>query len=257
MPFTLSHPAAILPLLRPLGRRAVLSALVVGSMTPDLPNYLGAQVARPHTHSLLSIAWFSIPVGWLSYLVFQRVLRRPAVFLLPGPLRARLDPRPRIGAVGPVTLCLALGALTHVAWDSFTHDWHLVMRELPGLRQWLLDVWGHPFWSYRFLQHGNTLLGAAVLALATWRWMLRLPPRPLDPEPRSARRLRAGARAAALLLPGGLGLAVALRVAPAFHDFGSFVWFLAYVVVAGLTTLALVLAVVGVVLRVADTGRMP
>ena len=35
MPFTFAHPAAVVPLLRPLGRYGVLSALVIGSIVPD------------------------------------------------------------------------------------------------------------------------------------------------------------------------------------------------------------------------------
>jgi hypothetical protein len=248
MPFTLSHPAAVLPLLRPLARYGVLSALVVGSVAPDLPYYLGVRGARPYTHTLAGILWFSIPVGWLAYLGFQLLLRRPAVFLLPEPLRARLDPRPHIAAVGPVTLSLALGALTHVAWDTLTHRSRALARAFPFLREDPLTLWGHPIWSYRVLQGGSTLLGGVVLAVALLHWFRRTPP--LSPDSPGLRRVRTPARAVALLAPALLGCVVATRSAPPLHDFVSFAWFMAYVAVAGLSTFVVVLALLGAVLRV-------
>ncbi len=249
MPFTISHPAAVLPLRRPLARFGVLAALVVGSMAPDFPYYLGVRGMRPYTHSLLGIAWFSIPAGWLAYLGFQLLLRRPAVFLLPAPLRARLDPGPRIGGFLPVTVSLAVGALTHVLWDTFTHGGGALVRAFPVLRE-VGTLWGHPVWSYRVLQNASTLLGAAVLAGAALRWLARTPPRPLPGETAAARRLRLQGRVAVLVAPLALGHAVAIRAAPPFHDFVSFAWFMAYVMVAGLSTLVVVLALLGVLLRV-------
>ncbi|MSQ59664.1 MAG: DUF4184 family protein [Betaproteobacteria bacterium] len=46
MPFTIAHPAAALPLLRPLRGFGVLSALVIGSMTPDFPYFLTGDLTR-------------------------------------------------------------------------------------------------------------------------------------------------------------------------------------------------------------------
>ena len=56
----------MIPLRRPLGRWAVLSALVIGSMAPDFAYFLGVQSFRASTHTLASIAWFSLPVGWVA-----------------------------------------------------------------------------------------------------------------------------------------------------------------------------------------------
>jgi hypothetical protein len=51
VPFTLAHPAAAVPLLRPLGRRGLLSALVIGSMAPDLWYFVPFDVTRADSHS--------------------------------------------------------------------------------------------------------------------------------------------------------------------------------------------------------------
>ena len=46
MPVTIAHPIAAIPLRRPLGRLGVLSALVIGSITPDVPFFLPFSLHR-------------------------------------------------------------------------------------------------------------------------------------------------------------------------------------------------------------------
>ena len=59
MPFTPSHAAAVLPFLRtPLPA----SALVVGSITPDLPFYLPVGFPWP-THTALAVLGTTVPTA--------------------------------------------------------------------------------------------------------------------------------------------------------------------------------------------------
>ena len=180
----------------------------------------------PATHTLAGVIWFSLPAGALVYLAFQQLLRRPAWFLLPALLRTRLDPEPRIGAPVSVALCLVLGALSHVAWDAFTHDAH----------------GGHADLTHTLLQYGSTALGALVLCAALALWYRRATPRPLPVESGAEAALRRAGRLAIVAAPGAVGLAAALLLAPPVHDAASFVWFLVHVLVAGFTTAVLVVA---------------
>jgi hypothetical protein len=68
LPFTGSHPAAVLPLLRtPLPA----SALVIGSLTPDLPYYVPIRLAgfyppvtlRGPTHTLWGVLTLDVVIG--------------------------------------------------------------------------------------------------------------------------------------------------------------------------------------------------
>jgi hypothetical protein len=253
MPFTLSHPAAVLPLVRPLGRWGVWSALVVGSMAPDFPYYLGLPVSRFHGHSLGAVFWLCIPAGWAAYLLFQGVLRRPAVFLLPRSLRLRLDPSPHLGAPLAVTVSLALGGLTHVLWDAFTHGAGPLAADLPALRRLLIQLWGRPALPYALLQHGSTLLGATALAAAGLRWLRQTKPAEPTREPPGRLRLRALGRGAALLLPSAAGLSVALLMGPPLQDVRSVAWFAVHVAVAGLSTLVLLLVLLSAVLHARES----
>lgn len=172
MPFTLAHPAAVLPLPLVMGRACIFSALVIGSIAPDLPYFLGDPLQRKTTHSLHSLLWFSLPAGWAVYLAFELAMRRAVLFVLPRPFRARLRSTPQVAEYDPVTLCILLGALTHLAWDAVTHE----------------------VGSYALLQVASTLVGLVVIAGATLRWLQRTEPRPLPPTSRALEYRRFVAR---------------------------------------------------------------
>lgn len=71
MPLTFAHPAAALPLLRPLGRYGSLSALVIGSIAPDLAFIVPIGASREQTHGLAALLTFSLPAGLLAYVLFH------------------------------------------------------------------------------------------------------------------------------------------------------------------------------------------
>jgi hypothetical protein len=175
MPFTLAHPAAVVPLARLLGKHAVLSALVIGSMTPDFA-YLVPGLTRGPSHSLGGLFWFCLPMGLALYLVFHLVLKRPLAATLPRRLREAVAPVvARTPGLPPargltVVLCLLLGALTHITWDLFTHPGPIV-RAFPLLAENLATVGWYRVYGYKVLQHSSTLLGLALLARWTRAWV--------------------------------------------------------------------------------------
>src|SRR5882672_6336607 len=69
MPFTLAHPAAVLPLRR--WPRLDFVALVIGSMTPDFGYYLLLPDMRLETHSFAGSLETCLPVGLLLVLLFH------------------------------------------------------------------------------------------------------------------------------------------------------------------------------------------
>lgn len=239
MPFTLSHPAAVLPLCRVLP----LAALTIGSMAPDFPYFVGLGEMRFRTHSFASIATFSVPIGLAAYLAFERWLRPAWCDLLPAALASRV---PRAGPREPwpvVIAALALGALTHVIWDSFTHEHEPGVRLLHALNGVVIDLLGSPLRGYNLLQHGSTLVGGAVLALAGWRWLAATPRGAL---PASWARA-AAARSLAPWLVCGLfapvALALAAREFPPRLDVVQLRMFVGAAVVSGMSlTLAALLA---------------
>ncbi len=185
MPFTLAHPAAVLPLVtllqRRLGRGGVLSALIVGSMVPDIAFLLPIGVTRAQSHSFAGLLWCCLPLGLAGYLLFHWLLKAPLIDLLPHDSYSRLHPYARTdtavsGRLLPVILlCIGVGALTHLAWDSFTHRDSMIVSSLPWLRLRLFSGGGFWVYVYTALQWICSLLGMGALALWGRRWVAATP----------------------------------------------------------------------------------
>ncbi len=171
MPFTPAHPAAILPLPRLMRRHGVPSALVIGSLAPDLAYFLPLNVPRTSSHSLLGLFWFCIPIGIVAYLLFHLLLKHPLLNLLPDPLQRRAvhyadgNGLPAVHWTS-VVVSLFVGACTHLAWDAFTHDNAPGVVALPFLRMDLFSIGNYHVYAYRVLQHSSSALG--LLALSLW-----------------------------------------------------------------------------------------
>lgn len=172
MPFTLAHPAAVLPLVRP---PFVASALVAGAVAPDLlyvdalyriaTRYINGNFTLTLTHEFTSAFWLDPLLALLLVAVFSGVLKRPLIALAPPALAARLPARTGFPNVVWLVVSAVIGSLTHVVWDSFTHGDGYFVRELPGLA----DV-------NRLLQYVSTVGGCLILAVWLYRWYRRTPP---------------------------------------------------------------------------------
>ncbi|MFF9404472.1 DUF4184 family protein [Streptomyces anandii] len=175
MPFTLSHAAAVLPAVRGDGTgrgRLVPSVLVAGSFAPDMTYYAASLVPGGMrfgtvTHSLPGVFSLDVLIAW-ALVGLWLLVREPLVALLPRAARGRLAALTRCGAprarVRPASVwwwyvSAALGALTHVVWDAFTHPGRWGVRLLPALGR---QVAGAPV--YWLVQYGKSVVAALVLA---------------------------------------------------------------------------------------------
>jgi hypothetical protein len=160
VPYPFAHPVAVLPLVRPMGRFAVPSALVIGSVVPDLW-YFVPFVSRADSHSAAALFWFCLPVGFAAYAMFHLLLKHPLIALLPHAVSRRLGSftSPGLPAVPwhAVIFSLLVGALTHIVWDGLTHSND------------------HAIHGHNWLQHANTALGTAILAWWVWHKLRRAP----------------------------------------------------------------------------------
>lgn len=184
MPFTFAHPAAVIPLRGMLDRFGVMSALVIGSLAPDIPHFLPENfLYRGNSHSFWGLLWFCMPVGCICYLLYHLVFKAPLLSLLPMRIVERLDITDfRLGALpaSPLTavlLSLYTGAVTHVVWDAFTHEYAPGVMLVPVLRTRLFDIGQFHVHVYNVLQHFSTAIGLALLSFWSWRWLLRSPVR--------------------------------------------------------------------------------
>ena len=193
MPYAFAHPAAVVPVAKLLGRRAVPSALAIGSMVPDAW-YLVPLLERDHSHAGLSGIALCLVAGLLAYMAFHLVFKQPLLALFPRRIAACAVNwmTPGLPAVPWrwVMISLLAGIGTHLAWDAFTHRGHFEFVEavlFPGVP------------VYRGLQHASTLLGTAFLAGWLWTKLRAVPARAVIPQ--APRALRVAAVAAMLILP--------------------------------------------------------
>jgi hypothetical protein len=189
MPFTLAHPAAVLPL---RGLRFLRTApLIIGAVIPDLPYFVPWNLGRfmPETHEFADSYTTCLLIGYVMLAV---------IFVLQRPLTALLSPRARwlcLHALAPYQrgakewllagFAIVVGVWTHLLWDSFTHMDGWVVHRVAALSAPVTFA-GHTGPVCVLLQYLSS--GFGLLAMAVWYGRLRTPPVvPHDPAaPRSA-----------------------------------------------------------------------
>ena len=169
MPYTISHVAVVVPFSRLLARMRMLSAVVIGSMVPDFSYLMPIRLDRIETHSRLALATFCLPVGLLSYWIFQRLMKTPLVSVLPDPVYTRWRPYSSPASWGSprqwlLAACGVLGgAVVHLAWDAFTHEDGRGVRMVPELSDPMLEVHDHLVTGATLLQGVSSLVGLLIV----------------------------------------------------------------------------------------------
>jgi hypothetical protein len=185
LPFTFSHAAAVLPAVRGDGTgrgRLVPAVLVAGSFAPDMTYYAASVLPEAmefgdFTHSFTGVFTVDVLIAW-ALVGAWLLLREPLVALLPRHRQGRVGRAPalrgatRAACVPHVVLwwyvSAALGSLTHVVWDAFTHLDRWGMRLFPVLGQ---EIAGSPL--YWYLQYGGSAVAAVVIAAFVVRALRR------------------------------------------------------------------------------------
>jgi len=176
MPFTVSHTVAVIPLYKYLGKFGALSALIIGSMTPDfayLTPFLVDQ--RMDSHSLIGLYLYCIPMGLTVYFLYHLLMAPVIVSILPRLIQRHLHPDLFAGKLPNIPsyallFSIILGALTHISWDFFTHQ-----SGIPQYVSWmdipLTNIDGYDIMPYRVLQHFSSIFGLSLLIFWIWAWI--------------------------------------------------------------------------------------
>ena len=177
MPWTLSHPAVILPLRRLTPQPLNFVALVIGSMTPDLGYYINRFDLSTFAHTWPGSFLVCVPSGLFLLLVFY-LFCKPVTYLLPTPHRpALLSCCPvfptRLLAWLIILGSLLLGAWTHNFWDAFTHEHGWFVVRIPWLQAVAFHLGSTTVHIYLVLQELCTLVGFLILLLAYRSWLGR------------------------------------------------------------------------------------
>jgi hypothetical protein len=173
MPFTLAHPAAVLPFRRFCPRFFSFPALVVGSLCPDAGYCFGTLSVEDFSHSLKGSIEFCLPVG-VVMLGFFYGFRLPAVEILPERHRKYLLPfcQKPIGSPVTVLVSLLIGIWIHLLLDSFTHKRGWLAENLPQLQTPIFSVGIHTFRIFNLLWYACSFAGIVWLWLAWEQWRI-------------------------------------------------------------------------------------
>ena len=228
MPFTfLSHQPPVLPLKIAAPRMFDGTALVIGSMVPDLVFVTHGTDLSVDAHGVGPQFWLCLPVTLVLTWIVKRHVAGPVALHLPdlGPFHLRDFARlsrwapPRTLRSWAVLVASALiGSFSHIGLDSFTHGFGWVVEHVDALRSPLFvlpsRLGGRTVFVFDLLQVGGTVVGGAITVwclhvIGTRRLLIEwYPDAPvLTPTPRSRRILT---RATALGIATGIVVGVVM-----------------------------------------------
>lgn len=169
MPFTFSHPAAVLPINNRFKSKFSLTGLALGSMAPDFEYFIRFTPFSTYGHHVLGFFILNLPLCFLLAYLFHDVLKNPLILHMPKPidkLFSRFLYRPwNSGSIKKVLTFVysaLLGMLTHVVWDSFTHAEGVMVELIPILSAKIFPF-GYSIPIFKLLQHGSSIIGILVI----------------------------------------------------------------------------------------------
>jgi Domain of unknown function (DUF4184) len=175
MPFTFSHPAAVLPFTFLPSRYYSLTGLIAGSVVPDFEYFIRIRIYSDYSQTWHGLFWFNIPLGLLLCFVFHLLVRDALIDNLPRWFRQRLTVFSSfdwksyfVKNIPVVLISILIGAISHLGWDAFTHQDGYFVKLWPVLDK-AISLGGYPVATYFLLQHISTLLGAGTILFAISR----------------------------------------------------------------------------------------
>jgi hypothetical protein len=181
MPFTfLPHQAPVVPLKIVAPRWFDGTALVIGSMVPDLVYFTDGSPFYVDAHTVLPQLWFCLPLTVVATIVCKRVVAGPLGAHLPDLGRFHLRDFARLSAWrvprsfrgwATIVVSALIGSFSHIALDSMTHSYGFVTNRVDVLQQELFTIpyhGGHVIALFDVLQVVLSIVGALITIWCLW-----------------------------------------------------------------------------------------
>lgn len=140
-------------------------------MVPDVAVFFPV-VDYAQTHSPIGALVTCLPIGVAIYFLFDLVMRRPMVALLPVWFQKRIDSGSRLPTsqkgiphlffYAGLAAAVLIGAYSHQVWDAFTHKGRWGTRVVPALNETVVMA-GQEIPRYKLFQHGSSIIGLPLL----------------------------------------------------------------------------------------------
>lgn len=171
MPFTFSHPAAVLPLRYLPKKWFSLTGLVIGSMVPDFEYFIRMKVESIYSHTWPGLFWFDLPLALALMLIYNALIKNRLIDHLPIFLNRRFSDFKNTSKVHSkylvIIISILIGAASHILWDDFTHPTGYFVLHTPILKHPVF-MFHHKFLLYNILQQLSSLIGALIILVAIW-----------------------------------------------------------------------------------------
>jgi hypothetical protein len=170
-----AHQLPILPLHRRWPHRLDGVALAIGSMAPDMAYVLDGSRFRVWAHDLPAAILFSVPVALAVSWLLVRLISPVLWDHLPDAGHFHLHDYRGLAAHrfawGRAAASAAIGALTHVGLDHFTHRWGWFAQNLGWYDTILVDGFLGRRWTFfRIIQYIGHVFGSALCLWLLWRY---------------------------------------------------------------------------------------
>lgn len=169
MPFTFSHPAAVLPLVKRYKLSA--TAMIIGSMVPDFEFFFRLKLDENIGHKWYGIVIFDLPMTILLSIIFHLIIKQPLVGHLPTAFQRSIDQHQKVDWLNqlktrPMIMILSalIGIVTHFLLDGFTHHDGFMIDFLPWLSHHS-DMGGVSLPNYLIIQIMLSVLGLLILTI--------------------------------------------------------------------------------------------
>lgn len=173
MPFTFSHPAAILPFHYLFKKRISITGLIAGSLVPDFEYFVRDFHKSAYSHTWLGLVYIDVPAGLLLCFLYHYLICKPLYANAPLFVKRRLAPFQSLNwlqwlrTAWPTILgCLFLGALSHLLWDKLTHQTIPLIKAASGFKKFA--SYNDQVMTYYLFWDINSLIGAFLVLYSFW-----------------------------------------------------------------------------------------
>lgn len=156
MPFTFSHPAAVLPLALIPKKWLSVTGMVIGSITPDFEYFFNMRQNSIYSHTWSGIFWFDLPLALILVYLYDSLIKKSIIENLPLFLNRRFSGFEttsrnlnKVKDFAIVVFSLLIGILSHIIWDKLTHKTVHIIDEQE---------------HYNIFWEANSIIGAVIIA---------------------------------------------------------------------------------------------
>lgn len=169
MPFTLAHPAAVVPFVGRNTRYIDATALVLGTMAPDFEYFLRFKAYGVIGHTFTGFLYFNLPLVFIAATLWHFAIKKPFILSLPkrfgivfiNNYEEKWRPN-NIFSLLVFIISALIGMGTHVLWDSFSHANAFFVTRIPILSKYV-SIMGNRVGVYKIVQYGSALVGFVII----------------------------------------------------------------------------------------------